>query len=128
MPDIDEPRLTVRLKTDEAGRPAFIDGRRFRHYKVVSEVENAPADAFAATFDLDPAYYDPSRTVQPQSTGRFRLETTTYGDFPLTVRLRRSKGEDIVLKEGVARALRRAYAPAGAEMPFGQAVSYITEH
>lgn len=72
-----EPNLTIRLKTDPGRRPTFQEGTDHRHYGVIFEIENAPADAYAATFELDPSsYYDPVRTLRPQAEGQFRLETT----------------------------------------------------
>ena len=121
------PKLTVRLETDPAGRPVVLAGPDHRHYKVVFEVENAPPDTYAATFDLDPeTYSDPSRTLRPDAKGRFLLKTTTYGDYPLVVRLRRSRGEDIMLRANVASGLRAAHGPAGGDVR--QALEYISAH
>jgi hypothetical protein len=124
-----DPRLTVRLETDALGIPAFVEGDDKRHYKVVFEIEDAPADAYAATFELDPAIYDPVRTVKAGSDGKFRLETTTFGDYPVIVRLHRSKGDDRVLKESVFRGLRRARGTMMVDSPgVSEALSYIAEH
>lgn len=46
--------------------------------------------------------------LSPGAAGKFRLETTTTGDYPLVVRLHRAKAQDMVLKEGVVRGLKRA--------------------
>jgi hypothetical protein len=124
-----EPNLTIRLKTDPGGRPTFQEGADHRHYAVIFEIENAPPDAYAATFELDPSsYYDPVRTLRPQAEGQFRLETTTYGDYPVVVRLFRAKGEDVVLKDSVARALRRAYRQDTQAPEVDEALTYIAAH
>ena len=36
--------------------------------------------------------------LSPGAAGKFRLETTTTGDYPLVVRLHRAKAQDMVLK------------------------------
>jgi len=124
-----EPSLNVRLVTDDHGHPTFLPGETRRHYKLVFEIENAPLDTYAATFELDPSsFYDPVRTLEPDSAGKFRLETTAYGDFPLVVRLHRAKAPDVILKEGVARALKQARATMPANSNIDDALSYIADH
>jgi hypothetical protein len=127
MPD-QGPKLTVHLETDEQGNPAVVGGDAKRHYKVVFEVENAPPDTYAATFELDSSRYDPVRTLEPERDGRFRLETTTFGDFPLVVRLHRAKAQDVVLKEGVVRGLKRARESMPANPEVDAALSDIANH
>lgn len=128
-PQPEDPTLSVRLETDDAGSPEYVEGDAKRHYKVVFEIENAPPDAYAATFELDPSYYDSVRTLPPGNDGKFRLATTTYGDYPIIVRLHRSKGEDRVLKESVFRGLKRARGRLMAASPgIDAALSYIQEH
>lgn len=123
------PRLVARLETDQSGRPAFVKGDDKRHYKLVFEVENAPKDTYAATFELDPTYYDPMRTVSPGDDGQFRLQTTTYGDYDLQVRLRTKTGE-IPLIDSVSRALQRWRSDAGpkSDPAVDEAISYIANH
>ena len=104
-----EPKLAVRLQTDKDGRPIVVQRGGTRHYSVVLEIQNAPADTYAATFELDPTDYDPVRTLTPDAHGNIRLNTTTSGDYPVLVRISRSGGANTVLKESVARALRRGY-------------------
>jgi hypothetical protein len=127
MADLDEPKITVRLETDALGHPTVIEGER-RHYKVVLEVENAPADTYGATFELDPSYYDPVRTLSPDKDGKFRLETMAFGDYPIIVRLHREKGDDMLLREGVARALKRERRTLPDTPEVDDALSYIAEH
>jgi hypothetical protein len=124
-----EPRITVRLATDDEGSPEVASGDSHTHYRVVFEVENAPADTYAATFELDQSsYYDPVRTLKPDQDGKFRLETTTYGDYPLIVRLHRAKADDLVLREGVARALKRGRDAMPSNPKVDTALAYIAEH
>jgi hypothetical protein len=128
MPD-DGPKLTVRLETDAQGNPAVIHQDAQRRYKIVFEVENAPVDAYAATFELDPSFsWDPVRMLPPEAAGKFRLETTTYGDYPLVVRLHRAKAQDVVLKEGVARGLKRARESMPANAEVDAALADIADH
>jgi len=130
MQDDTQPKLTMQLKLDTAGNPTFVEDSEHRQYNVILEVENAPPDAYAATFELDSATsYDAVHTRSPDSDGRFRLETTTYGDYPVVVRLHRSNGEDLVLKEGFNRGLRRTHGPYARDvLPINEAISYIAEH
>jgi hypothetical protein len=120
-----DPELVVRLKTDAAGRPAALTGRNHQHYRVEFEVRNPPPDTYAATFELHPSYPDPVRTLPPDSEGRFRLSTTTYGDYPVVVRLRTRTGDEVVVRETVARALRRSPSSTPA---LKAAVDYIAAH
>jgi len=129
MTDDKEPKITVRLATDDDGSPEVEAATRdnLTHYKVVFEIENVPEDTYAATFELDPSYYDPVRTLRADEDGKFRLETSTYGDYPLIVRLHRKTG-DLVLREGVARALRRARSSMPGNSKVDSALSYIADH
>ena len=127
MPD--DPKLTVQFEADQQGGPTFVSAGSKRHYNVVFEVENPPADAYAATFELDDAsYYDPVRTLQREGDGNFRLKTTTYGDYPLVVRVHRKGEPDLVLKESVARGLRRQHMARAGLPAVEEAISYIADH
>jgi hypothetical protein len=124
----EDPKLTVRFEADQQGSPKFVEAGSKRHYRVVLEVENPPADADAATFELDESYYDPNRTMQRDTDGNFRLKTTTYGDYALVVRIHRRAGPDLILKGGVARGLKQRYPSSAATDPVREAVSYIAAH
>lgn len=104
---MNSPELLARLATDERGQPSAVPGKRVTHYRVEFEVRNPPPDTYAATFELDESYPDRIRTLPPNPDGQFRLRTTTYGDYPVVVRLRTRKGEQVVFTESVANALRR---------------------
>jgi len=91
MPDA--PQLVARFVTDEQGKPRYAQpGTGRKHYRIVVEVENAPSDVVAATFELDPSYYLPVRTVERAADGRVKLETHAYGDYALKVDLRSKSG------------------------------------
>lgn len=124
----DKPTLIVRLKTDEAGEPVVRRGTKYNHYGIVFEVRDPPADSFIANFELDPDCYDPYHLVRQSPEGTFRLETTAYGDYPLTVRLFRPSGVDVILREKVARGLRREYGSEIVTPTIAQAVSDIAAH
>lgn len=102
MPD---PRLIANFRTDARGVPKFKDRGRRRHYKIVIEVENPPKDTYAATFSLDPSYYDSLREITPDEAGAIRLAISSYGDYAVAVKLRTSKGV-IELNQSLARSLR----------------------
>jgi hypothetical protein len=100
------PQLVARFLEDQSGKPAYIESDGKRHYRIVLEIQNAPRDAYAATFELDPSYYDPARTLGRDSDGMFRLETTSYGDYDVHVKLRTKEGEvplpDVPLSSALA--------------------------
>lgn len=108
MPEPAKPVIVAEFVTDAAGNPLFIDEGGTKHYKLKIDVENAPEDAYAATFELDPTYYDPVQTLRPNPAGQFSLKTTSYGDYDLTVRLRTRAG-DIPIADSLTRALQRSY-------------------
>jgi hypothetical protein len=104
-----EPAITARFILDDQGRPRFEESPDgLRHYELALEVKNAPAEAYGATFELDPTYYDPVRSVRPDETGALRLETTSYGDFVLTAQLN-AKSPALPLRTSLARALRQSH-------------------
>lgn len=120
-----DPELVVRLKTDASGMPESIPGGAHTHFRIEFEVKNPPPDTYAATFELHPSYRNPVRTLPANRDGTFRVATTTYGDYPVLVRLRTRSGDEVTLKETVARALRRAEPPSAA---YRDAVDYIATH
>lgn len=124
----DAPELIVRLETDDNGRPAIVAGKTGRQFGVVFEVKNPPHDTYAATFELDPTGYDAVRTLPANGEGTFRVVSTTQGDFPLVVRLRTRQGREIVLKETLAKALRRSRPSGPADPAYAEALDYIAAH
>jgi hypothetical protein len=123
-----EPRLVVRLQTDDAGHPVVKCRSERAYHGVVFEVQNAPADAFVAHFEFDPSYRDDVRSVVRSADGSFRLEGAAGGDCPFVVRLFRSGGVDMILRDGVAKGLRREYGAGMIPPPIAQAVSEIAAH
>jgi hypothetical protein len=123
-----DPQITVRFSTDANGVPEVVSRDGKRHYRVVFEIENAPADAYAATYELDPSYYDSVRTLKRDDDGKFQLKVGTFGDYPVIVHLHRPDAGDLTLKEGVARALKRARETMPANPEVDKALSYIADH
>jgi hypothetical protein len=101
------PSLGVRFQVGANGEPQFIDQGGHRHYKVVFEIENLPEGVYAATFELDPTYFDPVRTLRPDENGRIRLEVNAYGDYDVNVRLRTREGE-VRVRGNLYRELQRS--------------------
>jgi len=102
------PVITAQFAKNANGEPELAEGSEGqgqRHYKVVFNVTGAPADAYAATFELNPASYDPIRTVLPENN-TFTLETTTHGNYDLNVKLR-TKSSEMLLKDSIVQALLR---------------------
>jgi hypothetical protein len=95
----------------------------------VLEVENPPQDAYAATFELDPADYDPRRTLVPDPDGRFRFATHSYGNYDVKVWLRTKEGE-IRIDEDLKGALERSLADRQSidESAVSEALAYIATH
>src|SRR4051794_4554404 len=107
-----EPELVARFVTDDRGDPKYLPetSKGLKHYQIVIEVKNAPPDVVAATFELDPTYYLPIQTIEPDAEGRIRLETTAYGDYALKVDLR-SKSGVIPVKTTLRKALLNGESP-----------------
>jgi hypothetical protein len=123
-----EPKIIVHLATESEGDPTMAKGTH-RSARTVLEVENAPADTYAATFELDPSYYDPVSIVRPDPDGKFRLETTGYTNHPVIVRLHRTPGKEITLREWVGGGLKRAQAvlPDGLQIAVINASATISD-
>lgn len=122
---MEDPRIVVRFLTDANHEPIYVQRGKFQHYQVEIEAVGLPADAYAVQFELDESYYDPVRTVTPDSEGRFRFTTTTYGDFPVIARVMRTKGDKLTLKTGLTRALRDTIGESAA---LREANNYIAVH
>lgn len=122
-----KPQILARFKMDDDGKPRFIQDAGKRHYRLVFEIEDAPPDVYAATFELDPTYYDSRRIVRPDKDGKLRLETTSYGDYPLRVTLRTKKGETQVI-ETVTNALEAARSSMSENSAIDDAISDLAEH
>jgi len=121
---IDSPQLIASFVLED-GRPVYDEGDGHRHYRIIFELQNVPTDVFAATYELHPSYWDPTRAVKRTEDGRFRLETTSYGDYRVKVRLRSREGFTYVVDK-VSTALRRTANVNDASQ--AEAVSYIEKH
>jgi hypothetical protein len=121
------PRLSAQFKTNDKGEPAFVEADGRKHYRIVFEVLNPPSDAYAATFELDPTYYDPVRTLSADADGAFRLETTSYGDYDVKVRVRTKSG-DVPLAGSLARALEQSRERMTPSPAVDSAIAYISKH
>ena len=119
----DTPQLVARFATDAQGDPQYVKtDTGLKRYKIVIEVENAPSDLLAATFYLDQRDYLPVQTVEPGADGRVTLETTAYGDYGLTVDLRRQAGTI-----PVTTTLRRALLSGESQEPGPKIAAAIDE-
>lgn len=121
------PRITAKFETDEKGEPEFVDAGGRKHYRIVLEVQNPPSDAYLATFELDPSYYDPYRTRSLTEDGTFRLETTSYGDYDLKVRLRTKRGE-VPLTAHLSSVLAQSSKSFKPSPAVDKAIDYIAAH
>jgi pYEATS domain-containing protein involved in immunity len=104
------PKLKAEFLLDKAGKPV---GRSSGHYQIVLSVENAPPDTHAVTYQLDPSYYDPIRTVRG-SQGNFAEEITSYGNYYVQARVR---ARDRVIPAGanLYQALLRSHGNSNDE-------------
>ncbi len=69
---------------DENENPVTLPGKKFNHYKVRLYLETQNPEVQSVTYRLDPTYYDPVRE-STDVDGKFNVELTTYGDYPVTV-------------------------------------------
>ena len=121
------PKIKARLKMDAKGMPVYFESAGKRHYEIILEVEGAPENTYAATFELDPTYYDKIRTVTADKDGGLKLETTTYGDYVIKVTLRTSDGRELAISSDVKSAL--GDFKSSSKLPsVKEAVSYISRH
>lgn len=120
------PRLTAHFVKDESGKPSLIEAGGRKHYKVTFGVEGVP-DAYAATFELHPTYYDPVRSVSPDTDGHLALNTTAYGDYDLKVKVQAKEGV-VQIVDSVSDALKRGLGGQTADAAFADALAYIRDH
>lgn len=122
------PKIIAKLHVDEHGDPAVVEAGDKKHFRISFEVQDSPSNAYAATFELDPkTYYDPIRTLRPDSNGQFHLDTTTYGDYDVRVTLRTEDGRDQLIQATVSSALEETIEPT-ANASVAEALSYIAKH
>lgn len=122
------PRIIANFVTDDNGNPTYREIDNKNHYLISFEVENAPANCYEATFVLDPSYYDPRQTRRPDSDGKFRLKTTTYGDYDVKVLLRTRDGNDQTILANLTMALRTSMRNDTDRSTFANALTYIATH
>jgi hypothetical protein len=121
------PRLTVRFETDPSGNPIFFPDSDKKHYRLTFEVDDVPPDVYAATFVLDPTYYDPRQTVYPQNQ-QVALHITSYGDYALSVLLHTREGKDVAIFDSVVQALRRARPSMPPNPTIDTAIAELAAH
>ena len=90
-PTVSNVTIRAELVLDDEGRPIVVRPRsgKFGHYKVRLWLEGVPEDAHAVTYVLHDSYRDPVRDVLDGPS--FELDVTTYGDYELTVNVRRRR-------------------------------------
>lgn len=102
-----KPVLTARFDLDAQGRPVFTQSNGVRHYKINYRVNQPPDGTFAVRYTLDSTYNDPVRETTNAESG-FKLHTTSYGDYPVKVDIRR-RGGNIEVVEILSRLLARSH-------------------
>jgi len=123
------PQLVAHFETTEDGKPKFVMGKSRRNDRIVFEVQNAPEDTCAATFEPDPSYDDPRRALVPDRDGRVRLAVSSYGDFDRKVWLRTNAGE-IRIDDNLRGPLERSRSGSASgqvidEPAINEALAYI---
>jgi hypothetical protein len=104
------PCLLARFELDANGRPQAIrDGGR-SHYLIRFEMQDAPADAYAVTYQLHESYYDPVRESKRRDS-RFSEELTSYGDFVVRAKIRSPDGVETV-SSPLSKALEQGHRDA----------------
>ena len=77
-------QVRAEIVLDENGKPISSQGTSRTHYKINLYLDTPNPDVQAVTYKLDPTYYDPVRE-STDASAKFRIELTTYGDYPVTV-------------------------------------------
>ena len=120
-------QATVRaefIKDDVAG-VRYFQNSRHRHYKIRLWVDGAPEDTYAVTYMLDSTYRDPVREVRDDP--QFCLDTTTFGDYDLTVHVRRKRLTE-KFQVRLSDALAASYPPEQRTPEVAAAIEEIRRH
>lgn len=78
--------VRAEFELDEGGKPAFIQGKRLKHYKIRLSVDAVPDQAQSVTYRLHDSYKNPVREVfRGERGGHFDESITSFGDFDVQV-------------------------------------------
>lgn len=101
-----KPTIEAELSFDDSGKPRIIKRSR-KHYLIRLRTTNTPPSTYAVTYLLHESYPNPLREVRDKDAD-FPLETTSYGDYTVTAKVRHPEGVDIVTVD-LARSLYEKY-------------------
>jgi hypothetical protein len=121
----DSPVIKAEFELDENGKPMRVESGGLRHYHIRLLVTDAPDDAYAVTYHLDPTYHDPVREARDRSSG-FAEELTSYGDYVIQAKVRAKTGVSAV-SIPLSRALEASYG-AGVSAAISDALRDIRDH
>jgi hypothetical protein len=103
------PTLKATFQLDEQGQPERIQNAGLNHYLIKVEIEDAPEDTYAVTYQLDESYYEPVRESRdPQQ--RFAEDLTSFGDYPIQAKIR-TKGGVLTVSSPLSAALKAGHQP-----------------
>jgi len=116
------PLITANFILDSEGNPKAIQSGEVKHYQIQIQVENAPQDTYAVTYELHPTYYEPVReSIQREEN--FAEKLTSYGDYLIRAKVRSKTGtQTVVTPLSTALTLGHPSAPSS---PIGEALEHI---
>ena len=121
----DLPIIVAEFEFDEDGKPVRIESGGMQHYRIRLKVTDAPADAYAVTYHLDPTYHEPVREARNEASG-FEEELTSYGDYVVRAQIRSKTGVSAVATP-LSLALEKTYS-SNDSPAIVHALSYIRDH
>ena len=113
----------------ENGRPSFIERGEKKHYRIRLFLKDAPPDAVTVTYQLDDTYKNPIRLI-PAGDPAFTEYTTSYGDYPVQVAVRRKSNPNAIeflTGEKLSNALKDNYAESS-DPAIHEAIQELAAH
>ncbi len=101
------PTLKATFQLDEHGQPEHIQNEGLNHYLIKVEIEDAPEDTYAVTYQLDESYYEPIRESR-DPLQRFAEDLTSFGDYPIQAKIR-TKGGVLTVMSPLSAALKAGH-------------------
>ena len=119
------PIIMAEFEVDDEGKPICIESDGLQHFRIKLKVADAPSDAYAVTYHLDPTYHEPVREARDVASG-FVEELTSYGDYTVNAKIRSKTGVSAVATR-LSRALEKTYKSTDSP-GITEALTYIRDH
>jgi hypothetical protein len=121
-----DPKIRAEFIVDDAKAPLVVEKDGKKHFHIRLFVDDAPTDAYAVTYELDPSYYDAVREARDADQA-FAEDLTSFGDYTVRANVRTRSGRKLVRDE-LSRALARSYPHEEAPPAILDALAYIRQH